>query len=94
MARPKKELSPEELKTKQEQKEIEKKQKQEQREKEISQCILQEINGFSKTEINKFLDFCKTTNATQWDVVHLAINALLSGKIEYKVKTTTTLELK
>ncbi len=92
MARPT--LTEEEKKAKQEQKELEKKQKQEQKEKEIANCILKESYGFSKTEINKFIDFCKDYNATEWEVVRLAVSALLSGQIEFEVETKTTFKLK
>ena len=75
-------------------KEMERKQKAELKEQELKNCILKECNGFSKTEINKFLDLCKKTNATQWEVVRLGIKAVLNGQVEYYVKTTTILELK
>lgn len=75
-------------------KEMEKQKKAELKEQEINNCILKECYGFSKTEINKFIDLCKKTNASQWEVVRLGINAILSGQVDYRVKTTTVLELK
>lgn len=90
MARPKKELTEEEMI----QKNLEKQKKAELKEQEIKNCVLKEGFGFSKTEINKFIDFCKKTNAPQWEVIRLGVNAVLSGQVDYCVKTTTTLQLK
>ena len=94
MARTKKELTPEEEKALKEKKELEKQKKQEEREKEIKNCVLKESQGATKTEINKFIDFCKTNEVSQHEVIRLGVEAVIEGIVPFEFQRTTTLRLK
>ncbi|MBE6141010.1 MAG: hypothetical protein E7172_05745 [Firmicutes bacterium] len=94
MARTKKELTPEELKLKEEQKELEKQKKQEEREYKIKNCIIPAECHLSDTDIIKFVNMSKDLKCAQGELLKLAVQALLNDKIAFNVNTTTTLTLK
>ena len=77
----------------QEEKEILKQQKQEEKDLLISSCILREEDGFSKSEITKFLKMCENLEVEQTELLHLAVSALLNEKILFKTNKKITLSL-
>lgn len=94
MARPKKELTPEEEKALKEKKELEKQKKQEEKEYKIKHCIIPKHCHLSDTDIIKFVNMAQELQCSQDELLKLAIQALLNDKIEFNVNTTTTLTLK